>query len=75
MLPELMALKRFSPSCPMGLMPELLELSLAVEEVVELDAEVLRVGKAGTLRGATVSEGASTVRSRGSVRPVPVGHC
>jgi hypothetical protein len=40
-----MALKRFRTSCPMGLIPELLELSLAVEEVseVEVDADVLGV--------------------------------
>lgn len=40
-----MALKRLRTSCPMGLMPELLELSLAVEDVaeVEVDAEVLGI--------------------------------
>lgn len=41
--PELIALKRLSTSCPTALIPELLELSLAVEEVVEADAEVLGV--------------------------------
>jgi hypothetical protein len=34
-----MALNRFSTSCPMGLMPELLELSLAVEDVAEVEAD------------------------------------
>jgi len=40
-----MALNRFSTSCPTALMPELLELSLAVEDVadVEVDAEILGV--------------------------------
>jgi hypothetical protein len=40
-----MALKRLSTACPTALIPELLELSLAVEEVEELevDAEVLGV--------------------------------
>ena len=44
-MPELMALKRLSTSCPTALMPELLELPLAVEDVaeVEVDAEVLGV--------------------------------
>lgn len=32
-----MALKRLSTSCPMGLMPELPELSLAVEDVAEVE--------------------------------------
>jgi hypothetical protein len=43
MLPELMALKRLSTSCPMGLIPELLEVSLEAEDEaeVEVDAEVL----------------------------------
>lgn len=38
-----MALKRFNRSCPMGLIPGLLELPVAVEELaeVEVDAEVL----------------------------------
>jgi hypothetical protein len=40
-----MALKRLSTSCPTGLIPELLELLLAVEDPaeVEVDADVLGV--------------------------------
>jgi len=34
-----MALKRFSTSCPMGLIPELPELSLAAEEAAELEVD------------------------------------
>jgi hypothetical protein len=43
--PELIALKRLSTSCPRALMPELLELSLLVDVVpdVELVDEVLGI--------------------------------
>ena len=35
--PELIALKRFSTSCPSALMPELFDVSLAVDDVEEVE--------------------------------------
>lgn len=45
MSPELIALKRLSTSCPTSLMPELLDVSLEVDDVsvVELLVEVLGI--------------------------------
>jgi hypothetical protein len=46
MSPELMALKRLSTSWPSALMPELLELSLSVDDVLDVELEAAVLGTA-----------------------------